>query len=204
MRRPRQPRHSLLFGRAGLYEGVWRVSSNRQRGACPTRRGRRRALPPKLAKMRSPPRGLRNPVASLVVRNCPFLLSPEGPSWDEPGGDSRARRRRRREHLPFNLDASPMRFSSAGLSRLRGLSAGIDPRLAALASPFMNHLDQAKSELPLHGAQGEAGDKAVQEEVVEQGDRDGDDYRGGHQRLPEEDVAADQLRRHPDADRLSA
>src|SRR5918996_5147489 len=49
---------------------------------------------------------------------------------------------------------------------------------------------------------GEALNEPVQEDVVEQGDRDARDQRGREQPLPEEDVAADELRRHADRDRL--
>src|SRR5688500_16822708 len=45
----------------------------------------------------------------------------------------------------------------------------------------------------LYGAEGEAFDETVEEEVVEDSDGDGDDHGGGHQGLPEVDVAADQL-----------
>src|ERR671918_298487 len=45
-------------------------------------------------------------------------------------------------------------------------------------------------------------DEAVEEDVVEEGDRDAGDERGGKQPLPEEDVAADELGRHADGDRL--
>src|SRR5215213_9385026 len=56
--------------------------------------------------------------------------------------------------------------------------------------------------LSLHRPQREASDETIQEDVVEEGDRDGHDGGRGHQRLPEEDVTPDQLRRYPDRDRL--
>src|SRR5918999_3086731 len=45
-------------------------------------------------------------------------------------------------------------------------------------------------------------DEAVEEDVVEQSDRDAGDERGSEQPLPEEDVAADQLGWHADGDGL--
>src|SRR2546423_290738 len=45
------------------------------------------------------------------------------------------------------------------------------------------------------------GDEAVEKRVVEQRERDTRDQRRRHQRLPEIDVPADQLERHPRRDR---
>src|ERR671914_105228 len=52
------------------------------------------------------------------------------------------------------------------------------------------------------GASGEALDEPVEERVVEQGERNARDQRRREEPLPEEDVAADQLRRDADRHRL--
>src|SRR5688500_5729179 len=49
---------------------------------------------------------------------------------------------------------------------------------------------------------GEALDEPVEEDVVEQGDRDARDKRGREQPLPEEDIAADELGGDADRDRF--
>ena len=56
--------------------------------------------------------------------------------------------------------------------------------------------------LPLHRPQREPGDEAVQEHVVDERDGDGDKGGGGHQGLPEEDIAPDQFSGDADRDRL--
>ncbi len=53
-------------------------------------------------------------------------------------------------HPPANPDASPPRPSSAGLSRLHGLSAGIDPRLAAPRLATRHHPAQPRPPHPHH------------------------------------------------------
>ena len=53
--------------------------------------------------------------------------------------------------------------------------------------------------LTLDRAAGEALDQAVEKQIVHQADRDGDDQGGGQERLPEEDVAQDQLGGDADA-----
>lgn len=97
------------------------------------------------------------------------------------------------------------------------LNGGGDPRLAALVRPYVaatsiwgdaSSWSRLAGSAPadrtsaLHCTLCESGDEAVQEQVEHEGDRDRDEHGGGLQRLPEEDVAADQLRRHPGGDDL--
>src|SRR5690606_7577665 len=108
------------------------------------------------------------------------------------------------------------------------LNGGGDPRLAALIRPYVAATSiwgdrSSWSRLAgsaggaagreagrggghrrsaLDGSLREPGDEAVQEQVEHERDRNRDEHRGGLQRLPEEDVAADQLGRHPGGDDL--
>src|SRR5207249_2317428 len=56
-----------------------------------------------------------------------------------------------------------------------------------------------KTKLLLHGADGEARNKTIDEQIVDDCDRQAGDQAGSHHRAPEIHVAADQKSRHPDA-----
>ena len=52
------------------------------------------------------------------------------------------------------------------------------------------------------GAAGDAGDEAVEEQIVGDRHRHAGDQRAGHELAPEEDVAAHEIGRHAERDRL--
>src|SRR5262249_8440601 len=76
----------------------------------------------------------------------------------------------------------------------------LDPTGATPASSRGRSSTCSATPWSLHGSHREAGDEAVEEEVVEDGDRHAGDEAGRHQRAPVVDVAADQRDGHPDTD----
>src|SRR5207245_9717840 len=79
-------------------------------------------------------------------------------------------------------------------------------RATPVTSPTSTSAPDPRASTPdrrlLHDAAGDPLDESIEEEVVENRHGQPDQQRGAHQRAPEVDVAADQLRRHAHRHRL--
>src|SRR5262245_47103654 len=74
-------------------------------------------------------------------------------------------------------------------------TAAVTTDFSAMSTPPVRSEGSLRS---LDRGTGDSGDELVEEDVVENRDRDPDEKSPGHQRAPEVDVAPDQLRRHPE------
>ena len=109
--------------------------------------------------------------------------------------------------LRSNISFVVLKRQQSAELRVRAKEGFIERRTTAALRSFRSPtssliLAPALEESLFNGTAGNAGDKAIEKEVIRNRYRDGSNQRAGHDLAPEKHIAADQVGRHPKRDRL--